>query len=154
MPIPTRQPEATKISTFHPVDLQRPGGERAGARSRSPGDHLTSGDILAPAPVPAPTRALALDALRLIRGIRDPSRRPARWAEPDFGREIEMVRRHLVPVRSRRSLVASFGREAFHIAPTTVEREDPSSIRLAYALRWMELGDGVIVPIWPRLIAL
>lgn len=151
MPILTSQPEATEMSTFHPVGTPRPGGRRTGVRSWSPGVLLTPGDILAPAPVPAPSRALALDALRLIRGIRDPARRPARWAESDFGREIEMVRRHLAPVRSRRSLAASFGREAFHLRLTVSERDDPSPIRLAYALRWMELGDGVIAPTWPMI---
>jgi hypothetical protein len=52
-------------------------------------------------------------------------------------------------VRSRRVLAASFGREAFHVVPTAAERDDPSPIRLAYALRWMELGGGATGSAWP-----
>ena len=108
--------------------------------------------LLAPAPVPAPARALALDAMRINRALRDPKRRPARWSQPSFGAEVELVRRHLAPVRSRRSLAASFGREAFHIAPTAAERDDPNPIRLAYALRWLELGNGAAGPSWQTLL--
>jgi hypothetical protein len=98
--------------------------------------------------VPAPARALALDAMRISRALRDPSRRPARWAQASFGAQVELVRRHLAPVQSRRSLAASFGREAFHIVPTAAEHDDPNPIRLAYALRWLELRDGVCGPSW------
>ena len=47
----------------------------------------------------------------------------ARWAAPAFGREVDLVRLHLAPIRSRPGLAASFGREAFHadvdrVAPT------------------------------------
>ena len=99
-----------------------------------------------------PARALALDALRIIRALRDPARRPARWAQPAFGAEVELVRRHLAPVRSRQTLAASYGREAFHVASAERERDDPSPIRLAYALRWMELRDGATGPSWPTLL--
>jgi hypothetical protein len=72
--------------------------------------------------------------------------------QPSFGAQVERVRRHLAPVRTRTSLAASFGREAFHIVPTTIERDDPSPIRLAYALRWMELRDGATGPSWSTLV--
>jgi hypothetical protein len=99
--------------------------------------------------VPAPTRALALDALRLLRRLRDPARRPERWSQPAFSRETELVRAHLAPLRTRKALAASFGREAFHVTLDDTARENPGPVRLAYALRWLELGDGDLDPIWP-----
>lgn len=140
------------MTTLHPVNVPRPGGVKAGASSPSPGVLLPSGGGLPPPPVPAPTRALVLDAIRLTRALRDPARRPARWSHPAFGREVEMIRRHLSPVHSRRGLAASYGREAFHILPTIMERNDPGPIRLAYALRWLELRDGVAGPTWTAMI--
>jgi hypothetical protein len=50
--------------------------------------------------------------------------------------DVDAVRHQLGPIRTRRSLAASYGREAFH-------RTDPggaAAVRLAYALRWAELG--------------
>ncbi len=153
MPIRTRQPEATDTLTTHPVDVVRLGGAADGMLVQGTGDLLPSGALFRSAPVPAPARALALDALRVIRALREPSRRPARWAQPSFGAEVELVRRHLAPVRSRRTLAASYGREAFHLALTRAERDDPDPTRLAYALRWMELRDGATGPSWPTLLA-
>jgi len=102
--------------------------------------------------VPAPARALALDALRVTRLLRDPSRRPERWGQPGFAAEVEQIRRHLAPVRSRQSLATSYGREAFHLALTRSDPADPSPTRLAYALRWLELRDGATGPSWQALL--
>lgn len=152
MPIPQRQPEAIDLVTMHPVEAMRPGGVEDGIPARSPGALLSPGALFPPAPVPAPARALALDALRVSRALRDPAKRPERWAQPAFGAEVELVRRHLAPVRSRQTLAASYGREAFHLVLSRAEREDPSPIRLAYALRWMELRDGATGPSWQSLL--
>lgn len=117
---------------------------------------LPSSGAQAPAPAPAPHRVLALDALRLCRGLRDPLRREERWAEPAFAREVELVRLHLAPLRRRSGLTASYGREAFQ----TVEEEEArasqsfGAVRVAYALRWVELGDGRPRPPWPQLLEL
>jgi hypothetical protein len=137
---------------LHPVAERRPGGAEDGMPNASLEALLPSGALRAPDPVPAPARALALDALRVARALRDPAARPARWTQPSFGAQVELVRRQLAPVRTRTSLAASFGREAFHIVPTTTERDDPSPIRLAYALRWMELRDGATGPSWSTLV--
>lgn len=152
MPIRHRQPETIEPLTSHPVAVPRPGSAGIGRPTTSPEELLPSAALRAPAPVPAPARALALDALQVIRALRDPDRRPARWAQPSFGQQVELVRRHLAPVRTRQSLAASFGREAFHIVPTATEVDDPSPIRLAYALRWMELRDGATGPSWMSLL--
>lgn len=140
---------------------------------RSPGSRLTalrSGDVpagsppleallpssgaLAPAPAPAPHRALALDALRLRRGLRDTDRRPSGWTDPAFVREVELIRRHLAPLRNRRSLTASFGREAFQTLDLDGSGLRPlGPIRAAYAIRWLELGGGASLPAWSSLLA-
>ncbi len=153
MPIVTRQPGATDSQANLLATVQRPGDASlpTGSSSAPPADLLPSGGSLAPAPVPAPARALALDALRLLRRLRDPARRPDRWSEPSFARQIELVRVHLAPLRSRQALAASYGREAFHITLDPSARDDPSAVRLAYALRWLELGDSATGPSWPSM---
>jgi hypothetical protein len=152
MAIRIRPRETNGRVTTHPVTDERPGGDRTGMPPPGPEVLLSSGSEPLPARVPASARALALDALRLSRALRDPSRRPARWAQPAFGAEIELIRRHLAPIRSRQTLAASYGREAFHVSSTDRATDDQSPIRLAYALRWMELRDGATGPSWPTLL--
>ena len=152
MPSLTRQPEADDAPAMYVAPVERRGGVKDGNAFRPPEDLLPSGGFLAPAPVPAPPRALALDALRLLRQLRDPDRRPARWSEPAFTREIELVRLHLEPLRSRKALANSFGREAFHMTIDELNRDDPGAVRVAYALRWLELGDGAKGQSWPALL--
>ena len=99
-------------------------------------------------------RALALDALRILRNLRDHPRDAGPWGEPAFAREVDLVRRHLEPIRSRRGLAASFGREAFN-RPATDRTRDPfvfGPVRIAYALRWLELGDGIPRAGWTSLV--
>jgi hypothetical protein len=152
MPIRPRQPGATDPLMSHDITGLRPGGPAGGISTR-PGVLLSPGAPFLPAPVPAPARALALDAGRLARLLRDPARRPERWAQPAFGAQVELIRRHLAPVRTRRTLAQSYGREAFHLAPTPSDHSDPDPIRLAYALRWLELRDGATGPSWQTLLS-
>ena len=98
--------------------------------------------LLAPAPVPAPARALALDAMRVSRALRDPARRPARWASrrsehrsSSFG---ATSRRSRADVRWRRR---SDARRSTSSRPRR-NATTRTRIRLAYALRWLELGRG------------
>jgi hypothetical protein len=97
-----------------------------------------------------PHQALALDAVRLSRLLAIRSRHPARWQAPSFRREIDLVRAHLSPIRTRASLAASFGREAFHGRPPagSARALAESAVRVAYAIRWLELGDGIDRPSW------
>jgi hypothetical protein len=115
---------------------------------------LPSSGALAAAPAPAPHRTLALDALRLRRALRDPQRLAGTWAEPAFAREVELVRLHLAPLRRRSALTASFGREAFQALGGSVPKPAAllGAVRVAYALRWVELGDGRQRPAWPKLL--
>ena len=139
----------------HPAAVSR-SGDDSNAGSHPPLEALlpSSGPV-APAPAPAPHRALALDALRLRRGLRDTHRRPAPWADAAFAREVELVRHHLAPLRNRRSLTASFGREAFQSLDLDSAQPRPlGPIRAAYAIRWLELGTGASLPAWTTLLAM
>ena len=114
---------------------------------QSPVALLPSGDAPAPAPAPTPRRALALDALQFLRRLRGTATADAAWSDPAFGRQVESVRRQLAPIHSRRALAASFGAEAFHVRrPVLTPDGRPAGpmgpVRLAYAIRWLELGDG------------
>jgi hypothetical protein len=95
--------------------------------------------------------ALGLDALRIGRLLRDPVRWPARWSQPSFGAEVERCRRPLARIRSRQDLEASYGREVFVDAEPRADAVEGSPVRVAYALRWIELQDGVTGPSWPAL---
>lgn len=150
----TLPPEATRPATSHSVVGQRPGGASGDIPVVTPTHLLPSDAPPSHPPLPAPSRALARDALALLPRLADPSGRPARWIQPRFGRDVEEVRRHLGVVRSREALADSYRREAFldEADPGSPADADPSAIRIAYALRWLELGDGVIGPTWPAMM--
>lgn len=62
-----------------------------------------------------------------------------------------MVRAQLGPIVSREALADSFRREAFQSAdhePDEGIRVTPGPVRVAYAVRWLELGDGQARPPW------
>lgn len=96
--------------------------------------------------------ALGVDALRIGRLLRDPARWPARWSEPAFGAEVERIRRPLARIRSRETLEASYEREVFAVALPQTYPAEGSPVRVAYALRWIELQDGVTGPSWPAQV--
>jgi hypothetical protein len=137
-------------------------------RSVQPGLHPASGNadasptrrparraFDAPSAPPSPARELARRALDVLRRARLASP-PERWLRPAFGREVDLVRLHLGPVRTRAALAGSFGREAFNIAAADRRTASPrpnraiepgeapsiGPVHVAYALRWLELGDG------------
>ena len=94
---------------------------------------------------------IALDVV--VRAV-DPATLPPRWSTHAFAREVAAVRAQLAPIRSRRSLVDSFGREAAVAAttmpPTIDPPEPPGPVRVAYAVRWLELGDDRLRPSWDK----
>ena len=115
---------------------------------------LPSGGAARVAPAPAPHRALALDALAVLRILRRHPRDAGLWGEPAFAREVEIIRRQLAPIRDRRGLASSYGREAFRMRSADdvlgLPLRRPTAI--AYAVRWLELGDGVPRPGWTSLV--
>lgn len=117
-------------------------------------DIQVGGPAVAALPV-TPERALAVVAVATLRRARRPEVRPARWTLPVFAREVDLIRLHLAPIRSRRGLAASFGREAFHgdIDPSIADGESVGPVTAAYAIRWLELGDGAARPPWVTWLA-
>jgi hypothetical protein len=120
----------------------------------SPGVLLPSGGSTGPGAVQAPHRRLALDALLVTRTLRDHPRDADPWGEPAFAREVDHIRGQLAPIRTRRGLAASFEREAFQSRAFDAPREPVTlqALRVAYALRWLELGDGVPRRGWIGLV--
>jgi hypothetical protein len=97
-------------------------------------------------------RDLARIALDVVVRAVEPASIPRRWSTHAFAREVAAVRAQLAPIHSRRSLAESFGREAAvaaTITPRSVDpREPPGPVRVAYAIRWLELGDDRLRPSW------
>ena len=148
MPIVARQPG------LRPRGVPRSGDDASIGGVAPSKDLLPSGGAPPLAPALAPHRALALDALRILRRLRDHPRDAGPWGEPAFAREVDLVRGHLAPIRSRRGLAASFGGEALN-RPAVERTPDPlvfGPVRIAYAVRWLELGDGVVRPGWTSLV--
>ncbi len=96
---------------------------------------------------PLPTQAEMLSQL-----LARPESYPARWRAPGFGRQVDLVRAHLRPIRSHESLARSYAREHFHIDRIGTVPPSPegllrrSATDVAYAHRWLELsgrrGEG------------
>ena len=98
---------------------------------------------------------LARLALDLVVRTAEPVDLPVRWTRYPFIQEVERTRAQLGPIRSRATLLASFAREA-SIAVTrgSVETGQPAGpVRVAYAIRWLELGDGRARPPWASFVA-
>jgi hypothetical protein len=114
---------------------RRPNHRPAGTRAASIGPPPS---IFRP---DAPGRALALAALAVIRHSRRPHDRPTAWSRPGFAREVDLVRLHLRPIRTRQVLAASFGREAFHAGSAPAATVLGGPVAVAYAIHWLELGD-------------
>ena len=127
----------------------RPGGGGRDTRAASTAPPSVQRPTFEPS---APSRALAVVALATIRRARRSADRPVRWHDPAFTRDVELIRAHLRPIRHRQVLAASFGREAFHGDPSG-RADVMSAVAVAYAIRWLELGDGVDRPHWAAWLA-
>lgn len=83
---------------------------------------------------PRHLRRLRATSWTLARLLRTPARIPGAWRSPQFAARLDQVRIGLLPIRSLASLADSYDREH--------ARDDPA-VRLAYALRWLELSAGL-----------
>ena len=136
-----------------PIVGVRSGDAGAGGRPSPSVDLLPSGGLSAAGTAHVPGRALALDALGIRRRLRDHPRDAGSWGEPAFAREVDLIRRHLAPIATRRSLSSSYSRESFRAA--TASAAAATGVRpahIAYAVRWLELGDGRPRPPWSDLV--
>jgi len=136
----------------------RSGDAGAGGRPSPSVDLLPSGGLSAAGTAHVPGRALALDALGIRRRLRDHPRDAGSWGEPAFAREVDLIRRHLAPIATRRSLSWSYARESFRDATATAPDAAATCVdgirpaHIAYAVRWLELGDGRPRPPWSDLV--
>jgi hypothetical protein len=91
--------------------------------------------------------ALHADAVLSLLARPEP---PRRWRAPAFARELALVRAHLSPIHDRALLASSFGREGAHVESDCVSmdrinrRLRVSPVHVAYALRWLELGEEAV----------
>ena len=96
---------------------------------------------------------LPSDLAPIVRTLRDHPRDAGLWGEPAFAWEVERIRRQLAPIVSRRALVSSYGREAFRGATVAAgESRSIGPVRLAYAVRWLELGERAPRPGWSGFV--
>ena len=76
---------------------------------------------------------------------------PAAWSSGPFVARVEVARRHLAPVTDVAVLAASFGREASNRATAgRTASIGPGAVRVAYAIRWLEISTGLCMPPWPE----
>jgi hypothetical protein len=103
-----------------------------------------------------PRHELARLALEVVVRTSEPVNVPRAWATVPFAREVDRTRAQLGPIRSRAGLAASFEREATvavtrPVVPGAVSAQ-PGPVRVAYAIRWLELGDERARPTWTSIV--
>ena len=114
------------------------------------------GSALAPVD---PRQELARLALEVVVRTSEPVDLPPRWCLTSFARELDRTRAQLAPIQSRSALAGSFAREASVVVTasaaggSSVEEPAPGPVRVAYAIRWLELGDGRPRPSWNAFVA-
>ncbi len=91
-------------------------------------------------------------AIGVLRRARRPDGRPEAWLAAAFGRDVDLIRTHLGPIGSRPVLAASFGRESFH-GGWAAMTDARGPVTVAYAIRWLELGDRVARPSFAAWLA-
>ena len=103
-----------------------------------------------------PLHELARLALDVVVRTSEPLSLPRRWTTVPFIREVDHTRAQLAPIRTRRALADSFSREASvavtRCADPAAADPPPGPVRVAYAIRWLELGDGRPRPGWPSIL--
>ena len=105
-----------------------------------------------------PRHELARLALDVVVRTSEPRSVPRAWTTGSFCREVDRTRAQLAPLRSRSALAASFVREA-SVAVSRSSQPDgrgatttPGPVRVAYAVRWLELGDDRRRPEWISIV--
>ena len=109
------------------------------------GDRPATGFLPVREPID-PVALLVADARTLLLAAEDDAVSD-RWQNDRLAGQVEAVRRHLAPIEDPDLIAASFTREAFH-GPrlARVPAIAASPVRVAYAIRWMELQVGLSLP--------
>ena len=120
-----------------------------------PAPGIAAASLGGPSAASDPRHELARLALDLVVRTAEPVDVPARWTTYPFGQEVDRTRGQLAPIRSRSALLASFSREASIAATRGVSDSGlpAGPVRVAYAIRWLELGDGRARPAWASFLA-
>ena len=146
MPVGTRVPATTTALVAVESGSAIPG-------PLPPRQLLRRGGSVGPWPTPFETREpsaiLADDAGRIVLLLSGEGVIPSRWRTRHFQRQVDAVRCHLDPIDDPWVLAGSFGREAFHgrrLGPAPAAAISP--VRVAYAIRWIELRLDLLLPAW------
>lgn len=94
------------------------------------------------------TGLLVADA-ELVRGLSAAAFAGSAWRRPAFARRVAAVRRQLEPLTAERLVAEAFGREAMHVRPQAAQ---PGPVRIAYAIRLLEVQTGGALPDWTSLV--
>jgi hypothetical protein len=143
MPIVVRRGHVTAEPRSRLLRFDRPAGDGVAATAIGQPSGLD------------PRHELARLALDLVVRTAEPADVPQRWTTPAFGLEVDRTRAHHAPIRSRAGLLNSFSREASVAATRGAEGSGlpAGPVRVAYAVRWLELGDGRSRPSWAAFLA-
>lgn len=98
-------------------------------------------------------RALVIEALRVGRVLRDPAKWPRIWSQPSFGAEVERFRRHMAGLTTAEALAAAYQADVWETLGIATGHAEGSPIRVAYALRWLEIQEGATGPAWPAMVS-
>lgn len=77
---------------------------------------------------------------------------PDRWSDPDLALAIDRVRRQLLPIRTLSALAVSWSREHAVADRGVAKRHIACDVRIAYAVRWLELTGVVEERPWSLLV--
>jgi hypothetical protein len=132
------QPDVVAIAPMPPRStghLLRPAGG-GGVRGSRPSSRVAR-------------RILAAEAARVLEAGREDD--PPAWGSARFAARVQATRGQLAPIARRSSLADSFCREAAQVADDFRDPARPEwqAVRMAYAIRWLELATGVVLPAWP-----
>jgi hypothetical protein len=75
---------------------------------------------------------------------------PAAWRSPAFAARVERTRQQLAPIDHAALLATSYRSEAIHRWSGGASSD---AVRMAYALRWLELRLGDPLPSWGAVVA-
>jgi hypothetical protein len=136
----TRPPQAVRLG----VGTELPGPPPSATLLRA------VGGARVPSPLePADALVMLARDARLLLTVAGEDPVAVRWARPSFARRVEAVRAQLAPIDDARLLGWSFARESLHDAAAgRVPAVWMSPVRAAYALRWLELSTGLVLPTW------
>lgn len=110
---------------------------------------LRSDGSRGPLDVVVAQRCLAADAAAVLAAVGQGGG-PGAWDRTGFARRVEAARRQLAPIGATRVLAESFRREACVGAGM---KRSADAVRVAYAMRWLELTSGRALPPLHRWMA-